>query len=80
MKLIAVLEQFAHHNLQTSPDNMVNYINYDAVIGPNKRIYADNIGDKVNNRIDFFLRKAVVMAVYDLASLKSEIKIFKSIY
>ncbi len=37
MRLIAVLERFSHHNRQTSPDNMVRFIDYDEVVHPDPR-------------------------------------------
>lgn len=78
MKLIAVLEEFAHHNPKTSPDNMVNYIDYDAVFRPNKRIYTGNMGGKVMREgIEFFLRKTTGMGGYDLPSLITELKTYK---
>lgn len=81
MKLIAVLEQFAHHNRATSPDNMINYIHYDLVIMPRRIVSNDGkIKRKIRYIIDRFFKNISGMNGYSIASAISELKVLKCSY
>ena len=75
MSLIAVLEHFAHHNAQTSPDNMVNYIRYDDVVRPDEANYHGRLMRVVNGVIQV----TSGMVGYKLNSLKAELQVLRSI-
>lgn len=79
MRLIAVLEQFAHHNPTTSPDNMINYIKYNRVIRPIRSgLECSRAGKIFKSGIDRALKKISGMSGYISDSLVTEMKVFKS--
>jgi glycosyltransferase involved in cell wall biosynthesis len=74
MRLIAVLEHFAHHNAQTSPDNMINYIHYDQIVRPAAANYPSRLMYMVNSAI----QAAAGMEGYRLNSLQAEYAVWKA--
>ncbi len=75
MKIVAVLEQFPHHNPQTSPDNMVNYINYESVIRHNQGTVRNRLLKELRRISDPLCRRISGMAGYDTNSLLTDIKV-----
>ena len=74
MRLIAVLEHFAHHNAQTSPDNMINYIHYDQIVRPAAANYQGGLMRMANGAIQV----TAGMVGYKLNSLQAEYAVWKA--
>ncbi len=74
MKVIAILERFAHHNIATSPDNMINYIKYDEIISPNKEEFRNIMLRKIWVAASLFVQKSAGMSGYEISSLVTELK------
>lgn len=75
MKLIAVLEQFDHHNLTTSPDNMINYIDYDVTVRPVKKLPENPKLRALRQDMDARLKKHSGMTGYETPSVITEAKV-----
>lgn len=72
MRLIALLERFGHHNPQTSPDHMVDFIAYDRVVRPPREVS----GGPLTRHLDGRIRRYAGMSGYNLNSFKAEAAVF----
>ena len=80
MKRIAVLESFSHHNIHASPDNAINYVNYDLVIKPNIETYPTDRPGLITRKANAILRRLSGMSGYGVRGLSTEFDLFKNSY
>ncbi|MBI5561767.1 MAG: glycosyltransferase family 4 protein [Deltaproteobacteria bacterium] len=76
MKIAVVTEHFPHHNIKTSDENMINYINYDLVIKPVRRAPWFELTRRLRFKADTYLKQRAGMTGYELATAVTELKVF----
>jgi glycosyltransferase involved in cell wall biosynthesis len=80
VKRIAVLESFSHHNIHASPDNAINYLNYDLVIKPKTETGPTRRPNIITRKANTFLRRLSGMSGYGVRGLLTELDIYKKSY
>ena len=80
MKRIAVLESFAHHNIHASPDNAINYVNYDLVIKPKTETGPTDRPGLLTRKANAILKRLSGMSGYGVRGFLTELDLIKKSY